>query len=288
MRNNRISQSVCRGIARARGKKAWTHGRRIATVSLGAALSIGGVSEAMQSVHFIVRKDLDSVRVVRQDGSQKEVVARLGDGFTANSFFKISGVFPHRFVSRERQLFDNGWVADRSGKELLSTGLMMIISDHIRRDFFANAVPFGGLIHAKSAKYDVDPALVAAVMETESKFHSNARSQVGAQGLMQLMPRTGRWMGARNLYDPEQNVDAGTKYLSYLSKRFDGDLKNTIAAYNAGEGVVQRYGGVPPYRETRSYVDQVMLRYRQHQANLRQFNAAAMTEAPITADTLVR
>ena len=287
MRTNRMSESVCGRIARARGKKAWIHGRRIATVTLGAVLSIGGISEAFQSVHFIVRKDLDSIRVVRQEGSEKEVVARLGDGFTANSLFKISGVLPHRFVSRELRLFDNGWVADRSGEELFRTELT-IINDHIRRDFFANAVPFGGLIHAKSAKYDVDPALVAAVMETESRFRSNARSQVGAQGLMQLMPRTGRWMGARNLYDPEQNVDAGTKYLSYLSRRFDGDLKNTIAAYNAGEGVVQHYGGVPPYRETRSYVAKVMSRYRKHHASLREFNAAAVAEAPVTTEALVR
>jgi hypothetical protein len=279
--------SVCSGIARARGNKAWTHGRRIATVLLGAALSIGGVSEAFQSLHFIVRKDLDSVRVVRQDGSQKEVVTRLGDGFTANSLFKISGLFPHRYVSRELRLFDKGWLADRPSEGLFTTELT-IINDHIRRDFFANAVPFGGLIHAKSAKYDVDPALVAAVMETESKFHSNARSQVGAQGLMQLMPRTGRWMGAHNLYDPEQNVDAGTKYLSYLSRRFDGDLKNTIAAYNAGEGAVQHYGGVPPFRETRSYVAKVMSRYRQHQANLREFSASAMAGSPVAADPLAR
>jgi uncharacterized protein YbgA (DUF1722 family) len=287
MRTNRVSESVCRQIARARGRKSWIHGRRIATVTLGAALSIGGVSEAFQSVHFIVRKDLDSIRVVRQDGLRKEVVARLGDGFTANSLFKISGVFPQRLVSRELRLFDKGWVADRAGEGLFRTELT-IINDHIRGDFFANAVPFGGLIHAKSTKYDVDPALVAAVMETESRFRSNARSQVGAQGLMQLMPRTGRWMGARNLYDPEQNVDAGTRYLSYLSRRFDGDLKNTIAAYNAGEGVVQRYGGVPPYRETRSYVARVMSRYLKHQANLREFTATVMAEPPATSEALVR
>jgi hypothetical protein len=283
----RITESVCHRLARARGKKVWVHGRRIATVTLGAALSIGGITEALESVHFIVRKDLDSVRVVRQDGSRKEVVARLGDGFTANSLFKISGIFPHTFVSRELRLFDRGWAADRSDSELFHTELT-ILDDHLRHGFFANAVPFGDLIHAKSAKYDVDPALVAAVMETESRFRSNARSQVGAQGLMQLMPRTGRWMGARNLYDPEQNVDAGTKYLSYLSRRFDGDLTNTIAAYNAGEGVVQRYGGVPPYRETRSYVARVMSRYRKHHANLRQFGDSAVAETPATTEALVR
>src|SRR5439155_18887712 len=128
---------------------------------------------------------------------------------------------------------------------------MARINGIICRDFFANDVPFGGLIHEKAQKYDVAPALVAAVVETESRFKSRARSQVGARGLMQLMPRTGRWLGASNLYDPEQNVEAGTKYLRYLNERFDGNLKKTIAAYNAGEGNVRRYGGIPPFHETR-------------------------------------
>jgi len=87
---------------------------------------------------------------------------------------------------------------------------------------------------------------------------------------MQLMPRTGRWLGATNLYDAEQNVDAGVKYLKYLQGRFDGDLKNTIAAYNAGEGNVQRYGGVPPFHETRSYVRKVMTRYQQRKKQFQQ------------------
>ena len=149
---------------------------------------------------------------------------------------------------------------------------MARINTAIRRDFFANAIPFGDIIHEKAQKYDVDPALVAAVVETESRFHKGARSPVGAQGLMQLMPRTGRWLGARNLYDPEQNVDAGVKYLKYLQGRFDGNLKKTIAAYNAGEGNVNRYGGVPPFSETRSYVKKVMSRYEQRTQQMKAYD----------------
>ena len=145
---------------------------------------------------------------------------------------------------------------------------MARIRDTVRRDFFQTAVPFGDLIQKKAVKYDVDPALVAAVVETESDFRSGARSHVGARGLMQLMPRTGRWMGARNLDDPEQNVEAGTKYLKYLQKRFDGNLNKAIAAYNGGEGNVKRYNGVPPFRETLSYVNRVMSRYQQRHEEL--------------------
>jgi soluble lytic murein transglycosylase-like protein len=157
---------------------------------------------------------------------------------------------------------------------------MARINIAIRRQFFANAVPFGDIIHRKAQKYDVDPALVAAVVETESRFRTRARSQVGAQGLMQLMPRTGRWLGASNLYDPEQNVDAGVKYIKYLQHRFNGNLKQTIAAYNAGEGNVKRYGGVPPFQETRSYVKKVMSRYEQRSQQLKAYDK---THAPDVA-----
>jgi soluble lytic murein transglycosylase-like protein len=134
-------------------------------------------------------------------------------------------------------------------------------------------MPYGDLIHEKAIKYDVDPALVAAVIEQESKFHRTAHSPVGARGLMQLMPRTGRWLGARNLYDPAQNVDAGVKYIKYLQQRFDGNVKKTIAAYNAGEGNVKRYNGIPPFRETQTYVRKVMSNYQKRNEQLRDFSA---------------
>lgn len=256
--------------------------RAKATLALGAALSIGGVSEVMDGVHFIVRKDLDGVKVVENDGGRKAVVATLTDGFAANSLFKLSRALPDKLVSRQNDLFTPTWmpksapsqVAGASGKRDVFHEEMARINDTIRQDFFQNAVPFGDLIHEKAMKYDVDPALVAAVVETESRFKARARSQVGARGLMQLMPRTGRWLGARNLYDPEQNVEAGTKYLSYLQKRFDGNLNKAIAAYNGGEGNVKRYNGVPPFRETRSYVKKVLSRYQQRNHQLKQYQDA--------------
>jgi len=85
-------------------------------------------------------------------------------------------------------------------------------------------------------------------------------------------------MGASNLYDPEQNVEAGTKYLSYLTQRFDGNLKKTIAAYNAGEGNVRRYKGVPPFRETRSYVKNVMSRYEKRKKQMANYQDQQVAE----------
>lgn len=258
----------------------WIGGRAAATLLLGAALSVGGVTEALQGVHFLVLKDLDNVKVVQQKGSHAKVVAKLGDDFAGNSLFKLSRTLPDSLVTRRIRLFDDAWLPDTAPvaeeanaqpKDVFHRE-MQRINVAIRKEFFANAVPFGDIIHAKAQKYDVDPALVAAVVETESRFKTNAHSQVGARGLMQLMPKTGRWMGARNLYNAEQNVDAGAKYLKYLNGRFDGNLTKTIAAYNAGEGNVRRYNGVPPFRETRSYVKKVMSRYEKRKQELKKFD----------------
>jgi hypothetical protein len=263
--------------------------RGAATIALGAALSLGGITDVLSHVHFTVEKDLDSVQVVRRAGAEESVVAELA-GFAGNTVFKLSQVLPDRLVSRELSLFDPAWMpleVEASGK-VASKGVpekrdvffseMSRINDAIRREFFSTEIPFGELIHEKAAKYDVDPALVAAVIEQESRFKPRARSHVGARGLMQLMPRTGRWMGARDFYDPEQNVDAGVKYIKYLQKTFDGNLTKTIAAYNAGEGNVRRYRGVPPFRETRTYVRKVMQNYDKRTKQLKAFEAERATE----------
>jgi soluble lytic murein transglycosylase-like protein len=246
-------------------------GRGAAALLLGTALSLGGIAETMENVQFLVQKDLDTVQVVRVRGNDEKVVAKLPGNFTGNTVFKLAQVLPDRYVSRELALFDQKWVAtkDWTAGDPAKTGKkndvffteMHRITDAIRAEFFAQEIPYGALIYEKARKYDVDPALVAAVIEQESRFHAKARSQVGARGLMQLMPRTGRWMGARDLYDPEQNIDAGVRYIKYLNERFDGDLKKTVAAYNGGEGNVMRYRGVPPFRETRQYVRKVLKNY---------------------------
>jgi len=134
---------------------------------------------------------------------------------------------------------------------------LTIVTEQVREDFFNKEVPFGSIIYREAKKNNVRPELVAAVVQAESRFKPTARSGAGAIGLMQLVPRTGRWMGARDLTNPAQNVAAGAKYLKYLHGRFDGNETKMIAAYNAGEGNVKRFGGVPPFKETRKYVTKV-------------------------------
>ena len=128
-------------------------------------------------------------------------------------------------------------------------------------------VPFGAEITAAAEKHGIDPALLAGLVKQESGFNPNAGSPAGARGLTQLMPGTAAGLGVTNVLDPIQNLDGGAKYLRQQLDAFGGDVTRALAAYNAGPGAVQRYGGVPPYAETQNYVRIV-------QANAAQYRAA--------------
>jgi hypothetical protein len=127
-------------------------------------------------------------------------------------------------------------------------------------------LPVGGdlreLAAAAARRHGLPPELVMAVVSVESGFRPEAVSPKGAQGLMQLMPKTASSLGVADALDPVQNLDGGTRHLGQLLTLYGGDLARALAAYNAGEGAVERHGGVPPYRETRAYVKKVLEQYR--------------------------
>lgn len=120
---------------------------------------------------------------------------------------------------------------------------------------------FDDLIRLASGRYNVDAHLVRAVIKAESDFRSNARSNKGAMGLMQLMPDTARLHNVVDAYDPGENVDGGVRHLKMLLERYQGDVELSLAAYNAGSGAVEKHGGIPPFAETREYVRRVIKFY---------------------------
>lgn len=117
------------------------------------------------------------------------------------------------------------------------------------------------IIFRAGERAGVDPRFIHAVIKQESKYDPKAVSNVGAQGLMQMMPATARRFGLKDPFDPTANVEAGTKYLKWLLQRFDGDVSLALAGYNAGEGSVDKYNGVPPYSETQNYVKKIVTNY---------------------------
>jgi soluble lytic murein transglycosylase-like protein len=125
-------------------------------------------------------------------------------------------------------------------------------------------VKYDKVIEKTARKYDMDHALVKAVIKAESNFNSKAVSRKGAKGLMQLMPRTASRLQVGDCFHPEDNIDGGVRYLRYLMNVYDGNLPLALAAYNAGEKAVARYRGIPPYAETKTYVRRVMRYYEEY------------------------
>jgi soluble lytic murein transglycosylase-like protein len=122
----------------------------------------------------------------------------------------------------------------------------------------SSPIPYLNEITAAANRYGVEPALLAGLVKAESNFNPRAQSGVGAKGLTQLMDATARGLGVNNSFDVQQSLDGGAKFLGGLLKQFHGDESLALAAYNAGPGAVQKYGGIPPYQETQRYVPKVL------------------------------
>lgn len=150
-----------------------------------------------------------------------------------------------------------------------------------------NKNAFDDIIKQAALQHSVSEGLIKAVMHTESGFNVNARSPVGAQGLMQLMPATAKRFNVSNAYDPHQNIMAGAKYLAWLTKRFNGNTALVLAGYNAGEGNVAKYGGIPPFKETQDYVRRVSSRYNNLYANGVSLTTTSNNDRPISNTKII-
>ena len=204
------------------------------TVLLAAVLALGAVPPASAELVFLTSGRTMSVKGHRIDGGNIILVLRGGGEVTCDRSL-VERIEPDEVPHPEDQV-----AADP--KPLPSSTL--------------DTVPYGQLIESLATVHGVDPYLVKALVKVESNYRPRARSPKGAMGLMQIMPATARQYSVSNPFDPKSNIEAGIKHLKSLLSRFEVSV--ALAAYNAGEGAVRKFGGIPPYRETRTYVRKVL------------------------------
>jgi hypothetical protein len=263
--------------------------KKYITWALGASLVVGGIGAPLKMIHDSENKVAETGPRAPQPETKSTATAVVdgisGDLKTAQSIANqvaggvgmvAKGV--EQGVQQAAKL-PLAVVAAAPAAIAQAPQQLLQVADDAKAQFFAKEVPFGSIIYNEAKKNNVRPELVAAVIQQESKFKPTARSSMGAQGLMQLVPKTGRWMGATNLMNPAQNIMAGAKYLRYLQDQFNGNETKVIAAYNAGEGNVRRFGGVPPFQETLKYVSNVR-NFQQQYTDRLQSQTAELTPLP--------
>jgi soluble lytic murein transglycosylase-like protein len=239
--------------------------KKYASWALGASLAFGGLGIPMKMVHDAqsvapatggapASTETSESAIANDLKTAGSIAAQVASGVAGGVQAATSGVTS---VANSPLQTVASAPAQIASAVLAAPKVVVNTAEAVKEHYFSTQVPFGSIIYSEARKNNLSPELVAAVVHTESKFKPTARSAAGAVGLMQLVPKTGRWMGATDLTNPVQNIAAGTRYLRYLSDRFNGDEQKTIAAYNAGEGNVRRFGGVPPFRETQAYVARV-------------------------------
>lgn len=218
--------------------------KRLALCLLMSAFALGSVTRVTADQLFFTNGRMMSVKDYRIEGDLVTVTLRNG-GQASFDKAVVSDIKPDEMPEEVMAVVPAPVAVTQSAK-----------AAHAPLD----ARPFADLIDTVALKHGVDPELVHAVVQAESNYRADAKSGVGARGLMQVMPATAKDFGIRNLYDPHNNLEAGVQYLKFLLARFD--MKHAIAAYNAGPGAVRKYKGIPPFRETQQYVKKVLKNYR--------------------------
>lgn len=208
------------------------------------ALLTAGAATASAEIVFMTSGRTLSVKTHRNDGDSVVLTLRSGGEVTCEKSL-IEKILPDEVPYPEPQ--PPAAEADAGNALPVASG-----SAQLRQTVYSE------LISATAQTHGVDPILVQALIQVESNYQPRARSSKGAMGLMQLMPSVAREYKVRNAYDPKSNIDAGIRKLKSLLEKWGGDVALALAAYNAGEGAVAKFNGVPPYRETQNYVSRIL------------------------------
>jgi soluble lytic murein transglycosylase-like protein len=169
-----------------------------------------------------------------------------------------------------------------TNRSSVSSPMQMISSAATPRSRGARVMP---LVYPLARQYDIDAQLVRAIITVESNFNTGAISRAGAQGLMQLMPAIAARYGVADPFDPQANIEGGIRFLKDLWRRFQGDVRQVLAAYNAGESAVDQYGGIPPYPETQRYVARVLALYNTYGSSSRIYRYRTLGGRSLFTDT---
>jgi len=204
----------------------------------------------------------------------KKMICHLQISALFMGLFLTGSFMPSSAVADVYQYVDERQVIHFTNVPLGPKYKVLIREQPLRSYPLPDSGPIHELITLTAGKYGVDSDLVKAVIKAESNFNTRAVSPKGAKGLMQLMPRTASSLGVNDCFHPGDNVDGGIRYLSYLMNIYAGDLPLVLAAYNAGEGAVAKYNGIPPYAETRTYVQKVLSLYER-------YKKAALKKPPV-------
>lgn len=219
--------------------------RRIAQVAVATCVLLAGAaSTASAEIVFMISGGTLSVKGHKAEGDSVILTLRSGGEVTCDKSL-IDKIVPDEVPHPEPA---PAVAAVQEAPQQPALERTSLLKDSV----------YGDLIATAAEAHGVNPLLVQALIQVESNYQPRARSSKGAMGLMQIMPATAREYKVRNAYDPKANIDAGIRKLKGLLEKWQGDVALALAAYNAGEGAVQKYKGIPPYRETQNYVSRIL------------------------------
>lgn len=224
-------------------------------------LNTGGRSAAMQRAaklnNFVEHsnKTSDINTIYPTDSNKVQSFEKVLSNTTAANFGSL--LLNNTSLDVDSRIYNKDNISNLAMQQLLQK----VSPDYNDNASYANKAQLLGMINQISQKYGVDEKLVQAVIKRESGFKVDAKSKVGAMGLMQLMPSTAKALGVKDPYNARQNVEGGVKYLKSMLDKYNGNIILALAAYNAGPGAVDKYSGVPPYEETQNYVKNILANY---------------------------